>query len=301
MYMNELYNITIFTPTYNRAHTLPALYKSLVEQITNHTFEWLVIDDGSSDNTENLIKQWICENKITINYHKVKNGGKPRAINQAVHFAQSPFLFIVDSDDYLADSYVIDFMANECEKIKNDPSFVGVGGLRGHSLSKPLKQPKFNNYVDATDLERATYGLNFDCNEAYKIEILRNYPFKVWEGENFTPEQIVLDDMALDGYKLRWHNRVIVISEYLEDGLTKGAWNLIKKNPMGYAMLYDHKLKYHHRMRDRIFDVAQMIAQSILGKNPLYFLQSNAPVLAGICYPLGICVAIRRKIQYRKI
>lgn len=298
--MNQPYNITVFTPTYNRAHTLPALYKSLVEQITKHTFEWLVIDDGSSDNTEELVKQWICENRITINYHKVANGGKPRAINRAVGLAQSPFLFIVDSDDYLADNTVIDFMANECQKIKDDNSIVGVGGLRGYTITQPFKQPLFANYVDATDLERAKYGLNFDCNEVYKINILRQYPFIVWEGENFTPEQIVLDDMALDGYKLRWHNRVIVISEYLDDGLTKGSWNLLKKNPMGYAMLYNHKLKYHNRIKDRIHDVVQLVAQSLLGNVPLYFLRSNAPILAGICYPIGVCIAIRRRIQYRK-
>lgn len=294
------FDVTIFTPTYNRAHTLPALYNSLVEQITNYSFEWLIIDDGSSDNTSEIVNEWIKEDKITINYYKVPNGGKPRAINKAVEWARSPFLFIVDSDDYLADSSVVEFMASECDKIKDDATFVGVGGLRGHSLTAPLKQPKFDGFVDATDLERAQYGLNFDCNEVYKVDILRKYPFKVWEGENFTPEQIVLDDMALDGYKLRWHNRVIVISEYLEDGLTKGSWNLIKKNPMGYAMLYDHKLKYHHRLKDRIYDVIQMVAQSIIGRNPLYFVQSNAPILASICYPLGVCIAVRRKMQYRR-
>lgn len=295
-----MYQLTIFTPTYNRAHTLPALYNSLVEQITNYSFEWLIIDDGSSDNTSEIVNEWIKEDKITINYYKVPNGGKPRAINKAVEWARSPFLFIVDSDDYLADSSVVEFMASECDKIKDDATFVGVGGLQGYPNKSAKANVSFTNYIDATDLERVKFGLNVDCNEAYKIEILRHYPFKVWEGENFTPEQIVLDDMALDGYKLRWHNRVIVISEYLEDGLTKGSWNLIKKNPMGYAMLYDHKLKYHHRLKDRINDVIQMIAQSIIGRNPLYFLQSNAPILASICYPLGICVAIRRKIQYRK-
>lgn len=300
--MRHQYSITVFTPTYNRAHTLPALYRSLLDQITQHPFEWLIIDDGSSDNTEELVKQWMCEERIVINYHKVKNGGKPRAINRAVDLAQSPFLFIVDSDDYLADNTVVDFMASECQKIEDDNSFVGIGGLQGHTITQPFKQPLFCElYVDATNLERAKYGLNYDCNEAYKIEILKQYPFVVWEGENFTPEQIVLDDMALDGYKLRWHNRVIVISEYLDDGLTKGSWNLIKKNPMGYAMLYDHKLKYHHNIKDRINDVVQMIAQSILGKNPLYFTQSNAPLLACICYPLGICIALRRVLQYKKL
>ena len=291
---------TVFTPTYNRAHTLPALYNSLIAQTTNIEFEWLLVDDGSSDNTEELVKRWISENKININYHKVKNGGKPRAINYACTVANSPFLFIIDSDDYLADNTIVDFLYTECLKIKDNPEFVGVGGLQGNKDHTPKANTRFESYVDATDLERAQYGLNVDCNEVYKIEVLKKYPFKVWAGENFSPEQIVLDNMALDGYKLRWHNRVIVISEYLEDGLTKGSWNLIKRNPMGYAMLYDHKLKYHHNIKDRINDAVQMVAQSILGRQPLYFGKSNAPLLAGLCFPIGICIAIRRKLQYRK-
>ena len=170
-----MYQLTVFTPTYNRAHTLPALYNSLVEQITNYSFEWLIIDDGSSDNTSEIVNEWIKEYKITINYYKVPNGGKPRAINKAVEWARSPFLFIIDSDDYLADNSVVEFMASECKKIKDDATFVGVGGLQGYPNKSAKANVSFTNYIDATDLERVKFGLNVDCNEAYKIEILRQW------------------------------------------------------------------------------------------------------------------------------
>lgn len=98
-------DLTIFTPTYNRAHTLPRVYKSLCEQKLQN-FEWLVIDDGSSDRTENLIKTYLAEGRIEIRYIKTTNGGKYKAINRAVPLAKGYLFMILDSDDYLAGSEV---------------------------------------------------------------------------------------------------------------------------------------------------------------------------------------------------
>lgn len=93
--------ITIFTPTYNRAHLLPRLYESISKQDCMD-FEWLVIDDGSTDNTQALFEEWMDqEHPFSIFYQKVKNGGKQRAINQAVSMAKGEYFFIVDSDDAL--------------------------------------------------------------------------------------------------------------------------------------------------------------------------------------------------------
>src|SRR5690554_5941382 len=92
--------ITIFTPTYNRAKTLPRLYNSLKNQ-TNQNFEWVIVDDGSSDNTEELVSNWINEKNISITYYKQVNGGKHRAINKGLDLAKGELFFMVDSDDYL--------------------------------------------------------------------------------------------------------------------------------------------------------------------------------------------------------
>ncbi len=301
--MSKGYNLTVFTPTYNRAHTLPRLYDSLVCQKLSekYSFEWLIIDDGSTDNTEELVNNWIEQSIISIQYIKTANGGKPRAINKAVTVAKSEYLFIVDSDDYIADEKTIEFLIDECDKIDTDCSFVGIGGLRGHSLSQPFKEPSFRKNVDATNLQRKNCGLDVDCNEVYKIEILKKFPFNVWKGENFVPEEVVLNEMALNGYKLRWFNRVIVISEYLDGGLTKGAWTLMKKNPMGYAMLHEHKLKIATDLRKKIYNTIQVIALSIVGENSMYPFRGENKILSALCYPAGLLLALRRMYQFRKL
>ena len=92
--------LTIFTPTYNRAYTLKKLYASLIEQI-NQNFEWLIVDDGSTDNTEEVVKQWVDEKKITIRYFKQRNGGKQRAHNKGVEICNTELFICVDSDDYI--------------------------------------------------------------------------------------------------------------------------------------------------------------------------------------------------------
>ena len=92
--------ITIFTPSYNRAYRLLALYESLCNQ-TCFDFEWLIVDDGSNDNTEELVQTWLNESKFNIRYIKQCNGGKHRAVNHGVREAKGELFYIVDSDDIL--------------------------------------------------------------------------------------------------------------------------------------------------------------------------------------------------------
>lgn len=294
-----MYDITVFTPTYNRAYILPKLYQSLLRQEGDYSFEWLIIDDGSTDETEDLVKQWLRDKQVVIHYHKVSNGGKPRAINQAVALARSPFLFIVDSDDYLSDD-ALSFIMPYCRAIEEKADFVGVGILRGNEHLVPKKVPLFKIYVDATNLQRVDYALDVDCNEVYKVEILRKYPFEVWEGEVFIPEAVVFNEMALDGYKLRWCNKVAVISEYLQDGMTKGGWGLMKRNPMGYAMMFNHQLKYQRGCRERFNSTVQMICHAFIGGHLEYLKNSNDKLLTLFCFPLGLLIAARRMRQYRR-
>lgn len=293
--------ITIFTATYNRAYILPNLYHSLLKQ-NNFDFEWLIIDDGSTDNTENLVKDWSEKTtQFTIKYHKTENGGKPRAINKAIELVQSPYIIIVDSDDFLTDD-AMDFLSGKIKEIDALKEFVGIGIMRGQKMGIPLGIPLFLNrrYIDATNLERKNYGLDFDCNELYKVEILRKFPFTVWEGELFSPEEIVLNEMALHGYKVRWYNKVGIISEYLNDGLTVNAFDLIKNNPMGYAMLFNHKLKYLKSFTDRYVSAYLMVCYCILGKNIFYLAKSNDKLLTFFAFPTGVVVALRRLVQFNK-
>lgn len=299
--MNSLLKLTVFTPTYNRAHILPLLYDSLIAQNNQDCFEWLIIDDCSTDDTPEIVRKWIAEGRININYIRLpQNGGKPRAINLAVKKARSPYLFIIDSDDYLTDN-IIDEIIRVEKQIDNIKEINGIGVMRIHHDGTCFATPKFKDYIDATNLERNKYGLDVDCNEAYKISVLKQYPFKVWEGENFVPEETVLNAMALDGYKIRWLNINGVVADYEYDGLTRGSWNLQKKNPMGYAMLYDSKLKYIKGLPSRMITIIRMTAQCLLGRNPNYIFRSNAPMLALLLIPASFIIYLRRLWQYRSV
>lgn len=298
---SNMYRLTVFTPTYNRAHTLNRLYDSLLKQDNASDFEWLIIDDCSSDNTTQLVSRWIEDNRIKINYLRlVKNGGKPRAINIAVERAQSPFLFIVDSDDYLVPN-ILSVIISSCEEVANCADINGVGFLRKYPDGRSFAQPTFDCYVDATNIQRAAFGLDVDCNEAYKVKILQKYPFKVWDGEIFTPEATVLNAMALDGYKIRWFNKAAIISEYQEDGMTKGSFELQRKNPMGYAMLFNSNLRHQRGFKCRLYTAVQLTTQCLLGGNVKYLLESNSRFLTLLSMPIALILYFRRLWQYRLV
>lgn len=295
---------TVFTPTYNRAYILPKLYQSLREQ-TCKDFEWMIVDDGSTDDTGKLVAQWEDQNNgFDIHYYKIQNGGKPRAINFGITKANGDFFFMVDSDDHLTTD-AVQKMLLWCKEIEDDPTFVGVGAARGYPDGSYLKgtAPCTNErgYVDATNLDRNKYDLDADMCEAYKVSVFRQFPMAEWPGEKFAPEQIALNEIALSGYKLRWHKDIINICDYLEDGLTKGWRALVKKNPMGYAMMYNHMLKYPNlSIREKYFAACQQITLSILGKHPGYIWKSNRLVYTMLALPVGTVLSVRRKRQFRE-
>lgn len=293
--------ITVFTPSYNRAHTLPRLYDSLLRQ-ADHGFEWLLVDDGSSDGTRELAEQWVAGGTpFEFRYHRVANGGKPRAITLASRLARGEYLFIVDSDDYLADG-AIEMMTRWIGDSRADSRCVGVGGVRGwesHSRPQRCGDSASNGAVRCTNLQRKEFGILGEMNETYRVEILRQYPFRVWPGENFVPEQVIFDQMALDGWHLHWYDEVVCIGDYQDDGLTANADRLEARNPMGYAMLANHTLKYA-RGGKAARAAVQHIALSLVGGSPRYVLESNRPWLTAALVPLGVAMSFRRRRQFAR-
>lgn len=295
---------TVFTATYNRAYILTKLYASLQKQ-TVKNFEWIIVDDGSTDTTEQLVRTWVCdENSFNIRYFKKNNGGKPRAINYGIQFAEGKFFFIVDSDDYLLPK-AIECMTAWVSEVDAKADYIGVGAAKGYPDMTYTKDmiPIVNDegYVDANNLERELYNLNMDMCEAYRTSVFKNFPMAEWPGEKFAPEQITLNEIALAGYKLRWHEDIIYVCDYLEDGLTKGSRKLEKNNPMGYAMMYNHMLKYDYSPKKKFFCACQSVALSIYGRHPEYIFKSNNIAYTFLAVPFGIVLAMRREIQFRKV
>lgn len=240
--------ITVFTSTFNRGFIIERLYNSLKKQ-TCTNFEWLVIDDGSDDNTENIFDKILKEdNKFDIRYYKTKNGGKHRAINKGVKLSKGSHLFIVDSDDYILED-AIENIYQWLIEINNKEEFAGVSGLRGYDSNTPMDDTSyFNNkiYLDKNNIERKKSMPVWDMAEIYRIDILKMFPFPEIEGENFLSEDVVWDVIAYNGYKLRWYNKIIYICNYLDGGLTKNIYRKILENPKGHALRIKNNMKYNN-------------------------------------------------------
>lgn len=128
--------LTIFTPTYNRAHTLPVLYESLKSQ-TSRDFVWLIVDDGSTDATQELVESWIALAEVPIRYFLTKNGGKARAHNFAVDRLDTELFLCVDSDDYLLPR-AVSLLLERWTVLRADESLAGVIFLRGSDATTPI-------------------------------------------------------------------------------------------------------------------------------------------------------------------
>lgn len=227
--------ITVFTPTYNRAYTLPALYESLQRQ-TDTDFEWLVVDDGSTDDTERLFRQWVTEaNDFTITYIKTPNGGKQRAVNIGVENAAGRYFWIVDSDDTLVPDSV-KISAKWLRTIDDKAEFAGVSGTIATKDGRLMGETFDREYVDATSLERDKYNIKGDKSEIFRTELLKKFPFPSFEGEKFVPEALVWNRIATAGYKLRWFNETVYVAEYLPDGYSRNVDKNLISNWKGYSL-----------------------------------------------------------------
>ncbi len=293
--------ITIFTPTYNRAHLLPRLYRSLLGQ-DDSRFEWIVVDDGSQDNTHSLVESWARTTGLfPIRFFRLEHGGKQRAINYGVGKASFPLFFIVDSDDYLRTDAVRKVLVWS-EPIFDIPYVAGVSGARGNKdfdyLSSP---PDFkDDFIEVSNLDRNRYKLGADMAEVYKTEVLKKYPFPVWPGETFTPENVVWDQMALEGYRLRWYKDIIYICEYLEDGLTRGGIRLYLDNLIGCAMSQDVVARSSKNLRNRISAIIEMGVACSLKRDFRYLRQSSFPFWSYFFLPAAWLLSCRRRKRLLK-
>lgn len=225
--------ITIITPTYNRSATLATLYTSLTKQ-TIKNFVWLIIDDGSIDNSEEIIRSFIKQGLISIEYHSKVNGGKHTALNYAYKFITTPLSFIVDSDDWLPSDAIstILFYYHKYQKIPH-LNICGFCFLRYHSNGMVNtayfpNNEEIKSYVDA----RINSGIGGDKAEVFYTDILKKFPFPIYKNEKFVPEDLIWLKMS-QCYEMVYINQCIYISDYLEDGLTKSGKRMKIQSPNG--------------------------------------------------------------------
>ena len=167
--------ITVFTPTFNRGYIIEKLYESLKNQ-TFKEFEWLVIDDGSNDNTEEIFDKINKNNDFfKVRYYKKENGGKHRAINQGVELAEGELFFIVDSDDQLT-SYALEYIDKWEKSIENKKKFAGLAGNKGKNIDDIWGTTFNGKYIDCTSLERNKNNITGDKAEVFYTCLLYTSP-----------------------------------------------------------------------------------------------------------------------------
>ena len=292
--------ITILTPTYNRVYTLERLYNSLLNQ-TNKNLEWVIVDDGSTDNTMELVNKFISEKKIKINYYYKKNGGKHTAINYGVKKIKTDYVLILDSDDYLLDDCV-DEVLNKWNKYSDNMMIGCLSFLKIYDNGKTVGKKYMENEVISNHIDfRYNRNLLGDMCEVFKTSVLKKYPFPVFENERFLSEAIVWNKIALE-YDTVYINYPIYVCEYLLDGLTTNSLRLRYQNPIGALenanMFLNKRFKFSIRIKNAIlYDGFSLIAHK---KIKLILSNSNNKFLSFMLFPLGIVFYIWLNMKFKK-
>lgn len=222
--------ITIFTPTFNRAHLLPRLYESIAKQRLSNEICWLVIDDYSSDNTDEVINKFINDGKIFIRYLKnEENIGKMRTFNKAIKLVETPWFECVDSDDFLCDSY-------SCfiEKLSINDDYAGyISKMR--FINKNSEKNFLPSVISCTVSELyEKYCYKYDAQMTFNSTILKKYRFPTFGDEKFLTESVFYSQIDKE-YTFILNNEFTVFAEYQNDGYTAHSANIIRMYPVGWA------------------------------------------------------------------
>ena len=293
--------LTIFTPTYNRAYTLPRLYQSLLKQDTS-IFEWLIVDDGSTDNTHQLVDSWLMEGKLDIRYVYQQNSGKMQAHNRGVEECRTKMFLCCDSDDWLEDYSVksaVDFWLDHTtgDKAKNLPPLCGMISPRKmvNSEDSFAKMPKSLRFTTLDGL----YMLGYKGETAlmFITDVIKQHLFPKIEGEKFITEKYVYNQLDRK-YQLLVYPEYYNICEYQTDGYTCNALKTALKNPLGCALYLKQDINFSVKAAN--WQIYSYMAYRMLGhKNPFDLNGYRLKTL--ILFPRSIVKLIQFLIQLKRI
>jgi glycosyltransferase involved in cell wall biosynthesis len=216
--------ITVFVPTYNRAHLLGRVFESLKAQ-TFKDFEWVIVDDGSRDNTSDLVEGWRQQSPFEIKYLRKANGGKHTAINPGVNLANGEFMVILDSDDWLAPN-ALERLLELWQEIPDQSRYSGVVGLCAHPDGRVIGDRFPQDVFDSNAVELThSHQIHGDKISLSRIDVMREFPFPFQDLRGLVTEALVWNRIA-QKYQERYVNEIFAYKEYLEEGLTDRALEL---------------------------------------------------------------------------
>ncbi len=286
---------TIFTPTYNREGLLITLYESLKKQ-TFKDFEWLIVDDGSVDNTNETVQQFIKENILNLSYYYKENGGKQRAYNYALDNAKGELFICLDSDDEYV-SNALETILEYWKKVEKNAKIVGMGYLSTYPDGSIIGSAFPDNEMVETQFNIYNkYKVTGDKGLMFRTEVIKNYKFPVFDEEKFTTEALVYNRIA-EKYKMLYINEKIEIKQYHEDGLTAKYNDLMLRNPKGNALYHNERNKHKMTFKEKIFNNAVYYKFCRVANYSFYkmFKESYSKLFFILSLPIGIYMDLKRK------
>lgn len=274
--------LTIFTPTHNRAYILPKLYESLCVQ-TCQDFEWLIVDDGSTDNSKELVDEWMGEGRIAIRYVYQQNGGKMRAFNKAASLADSELFVCIDSDDQLTTEHVVEESLAYWDEHKNDVLDKPIMGMVSLRLHKQ-RTKEIPGKLSHGSLHQICTNYKGETTIFLLTDILRNYPYPSFEGENFITDVYIFDQMD-EKYVFLFHPYFSQQCAYQKDGYTFNYRHLLFKNPRGHREYHAQRIRL--KKENWIKSVVCYISMSLFVRDQTLFSKSPNLIMTILLYPLG--------------
>ena len=290
--------LTIFTPTYNRVTTLHLCYESLCRQ-TCKDFTWLVIDDGSTDNTRTLVESWQKEGKISIVYFYQENQGMHGAHNAAYRLIDTELNTCIDSDDYMPDDavekIVFFWKQHGCKEV------AGIIALNTYFDGK-LIGTKFPSGMSRTTVGGFyNYGGRGDKKLIYRTEVINSYPeYPLFKGEKYVSLGYKYELIDQD-YELLTMNEPVCCVNYMPDGSSMNMFSQYIRNPQGFAFIRKQSMVLAPTGKRRFIEAIHYVSSSIMLRNRRFLQESPRPWLVFCAIPFGILLYAYIRFKTRKI
>lgn len=284
--------LTVFTPAYNRAHLLPRLYESLCRQ-TSDDFEWLLIDDGSSDHTKELVAQWSKENRIVIRYIYQENQGMHGAHNTAYKNINTALNTCIDSDDYMTDN-AVELILKKWNSM-DQQKYAGIIGLDAIETGEIIGTKFKTAYTTLEDFYLE--GGKGDKKLVYRTDVVNRYPeYPLFEGEKYVglgTKYLFIDK----DYQLATLNDALVIVEYQENGSSNTMFAQYLKYPRGFIYNRITTMQYSKSVKRKFIEAIHYISSCIILKKKNFLKDTPEKGLTLLAIPFGLILYLL--IQYK--
>ncbi|MDR6403234.1 MULTISPECIES: glycosyltransferase family 2 protein [Chryseobacterium] len=282
-------SITVFTPTFNREKTLVRLYNSLCSQ-TSPDFKWIIIDDGSTDNTSAQVEKWIEENKIEIQYYYQKNKGKLAAQILALDYIDTELFTCIDSDDYLPDDGIRKILKFWKDNRKsNSAGIIGLDAYEDGSVAgECLPNVEESTYSELVDY----YKTKGDKKYIFDTAKYKKYlPYPYFENEIFHEVSWIFTLIDQD-YKFLISNEIYCIIEYQQDGLSNGLYKRYKSSPKSFIEYRKMKMKYGINKKVVLKNSVHYVSSCLFAGKWNFFKDSPNKLYTLMAIPFGILLNV---------